>query len=1047
MTRIPLPIALLAAALLIPFAPLSAQRTTASIAGVVLDGTGGAVSEAQVSATLSSTGARREVLTDAEGRYLIARLPVGTYELRVVREGYQTVVRQGIELTVSRNALVDFDLSEGEQRFEVTVVDDAPLVDTQSHELSYLVDSRSIEELPINGRNYLDLALLQPGVQAYRNRDSGGSGSIVAKGLATSINGQSPRSNVYLLDGTLQNDFTNGPAGSGAGTSLGMETIREFRVETNAYSAEFGRSAGGQINALTKSGTNELHGSIFWFLRNDNLDARNFFDPEELPEFRRNQYGSTVGGPIVKDKTFFFFGSEVLREDLGRTIQSFTPNAQARQGLLPDPETSGLRDVGVSPGTAPYLNEYPIPNGPDVGGGIGIYTFGANQELEQDFYQGRIDHQFSSKDSFFARYTYDDAQQTLPTDYPQFPRFFVSRNQFLTLEHTRIVSPSALNTLRASFSRTNFGQDVSANTANFLEPFVPGLPSIGQIDVPGLPRFGTQTSANVNFAQNVFSFQDDFFWTLGRHAVKAGALVERYQNNLFNPTFSRGIFFFPSLEGFLRNTPIRYIGLTPESTVDRYWRSTMLGFYAQDDFRVAPRLTLNLGLRYEYMSVPTERQGRDSALPDLFSGDIQRGQVYENPTGMNFAPRIGFAYDVFGGGKTALRGGYGIFYNTNLQHQMIVTVVNPPAASRPVIGGPTLTFPNPAFGAARDRSIRPIQYDLESPYVQVWNLNVQQQLPGETVLTVGYAGSRGIHLLRNTDFNLRQPTRLDDGSYQYSAASPRLNPNFALIELKKSDGRSWYNAMILDLRKRFSGGLQLQSSYTFSRSIDTGQDSVFFSDSVSGTTTTLPELPGFEYNKGLSDFHAKHNWVTNFLWDVPFPESGPALARRIFGGWQAGGILTLQSGTPLTSMVQRNRSLSGFNATVGAGRGLDRPQLAQGFTHESAVLGEPDGWFDPNAFELQPAGRLGALGRNTFIGPNLQTFDFSLTKQIALTEDVNLQFRSEFFNLLNRANFGAPGIVAFAGTADSNPVLGAFGRVRRTVTTSRQIQFGLRLGF
>ena len=1025
--------------------PLAAQRTTASIAGAARDDSGAAIEKAKITASHTGTGTARTTLTDAEGRYLLPEMPVGTYNVRAEQDGFQTVVHEGLRLSVGQAAVIHFDLPVGEVRIEITVVADAPLVNTQTYELGYLVERRTMEELPLNGRNYLDLALLQPGVQAFRHRDSGG--SIVAHGLGLSINGQDPRSNVYLLDGTPQNDFTNGPAGSGAGTSLGLETIREFRVEANGYNAQFGRNYGGHINALTKSGTNAVHGSLYHYLRNDNFDARDFFDSRK-PDFTRNQFGGTVGGPLKHDRTFYFFGYEGLRADRGRTILTVTPDENARQGLLPDPANPGsLLDIGVDPAVQPYLDEYPLPNGRNLGGGLAEHSFLFTEELDQDFVQGRVDHHFSTEDSLFVRYTFDDAGQSLPTDFPQFPRAFVSRNQFATLEHRRVFSPRLLNTFRAGFSRTRIGQDVEANTSGPVQPFVPGLPSMGDIDVGGIPRFGPQISANVQLTQNVFSFQDDVAYTSGNHSLKFGVLFERYQDNLFNPTFSRGLFAFANLEGFLGNRPLRYIGLTPESTIDRYWRFNLLGTYVQDDFRVSRNLTLNLGLRYETATVPGELQGRNTALLNLTDPEPTVGVLYENPTKKNFAPRFGFAWDVLGNGTTALRGGYGVYFNTNNQQNLIVTVVNPPSARRPVIPGPA--FPQPDFTRS-DSSIRPIEFDLRTPYIQTWNLNLQRELPAGTLLTIGYAGSRGIHLMRNTDANTAIPERLDDGSYFFPAGGGRLNHNFSTIELKKSDGVSWYNAFVFELRKRFRHGVQVQSSYTFARSIDNTQASTFFSDSRTGTTSAMPEFPGLPYNKGLSDFHAQHNWVANFVWELPYQSMGNGVAGAIFGNWQAGGVFTVQSGNPLTPMVQRNRSRSLWAPTVGPGRGVDRPSFAPSATHQSAVTGDPNGFFNPAAFVLQPAGTLGNVARNALIGPNLRTFDFSLAKNIplsGLSETGRLQFRAEFFNLTNRTNFGAPALIAFAGTRDGESPLPSFGRVRNTVTDARQIQFGLRLSF
>ncbi|MGH9901160.1 MAG: TonB-dependent receptor domain-containing protein, partial [Pyrinomonadaceae bacterium] len=585
-------------------ATVSAQ-TTSTLTGDVKDTAGAVITDVQVTARHLETGLTRTVTSDADGRYTFPGLPVGTYEIRAVRSGFDEYKHERVTLTVNETATLDIAMQVAGVTEQILVTDDTALVNTQTPELSYLVGERAIRELPLNGRNYTDLALLQPGVVAYPHRDGG---SVVAHGLGMSVNGQDPRSNVYLLDGTPQNDFTNGPAGSAAGTALGIETIREFRVETNAYSAEFGRNSGGQINVVSKSGTNEMHGSLYWFHRNDNFDARNFFDPEEKPEFKRNQFGGSVGGPLRRDKLFFFAGYESLRENLGRTISTFVPDEQARRGILP------TGTVTVSPVVRPYLDEFPLPNGPNVGGGLASYSFGFDQQIRQHFAQGRIDYNRSTRDQFFARYTFDDADQILPTDFPQFPRTFLSRNQFFTAEYRNTFSARTLNTFRFSFGRTRIGQNVEANTTQNLQPFVAGRESLGNIDIGGVPRFGPQTSANLRLTQNVFGVEHGLVHSRGRHLIKAGALAERYQDNMVNPTFSRGIFTFNSLRDFLTNRPVRFIGLTPDSALDRYWRFTLFGLYAQDTFRAAERLTLNAGLRYEATTMPVDINGRDSAL-------------------------------------------------------------------------------------------------------------------------------------------------------------------------------------------------------------------------------------------------------------------------------------------------------------------------------------------------------------------------------------------------------------------------------------------------
>ena len=1011
-------------------------QTTAAIRGAVTDATQAVLSGAKVTVKHIETGAVRETATNANGQYFVPMLAVGAYEVRVEFAGFRPVVRRGINLAVGDTAEVNVELQVGGVENEVQVSAAAPLVNTSSAELSYLVNEKEMSELPLNGRNYTDLALLQPGVVAYPHRDGG---SVVAHGLGFSINGQDPRSNLYLLDGTPQNDFTNGPAGSAAGTVLGLETVREFRVETNSYSAEFGRNSGGQINVLTKSGTNGIHGSAYEFFRNDNLDSRNFFDPSRKPKFTRNQFGATLGGPVKKDRTFYFFGYEGLRERLGKTITSFVPDANARQGLLPDPANPGrLQNVGVAAAVRPFLDAMPLPNGAAGGDGLSTYTFGFPQPLEQSYVQGRLDHYFTPRQQVFARYTFDKADQRLPTDFPQFPRTFLSRNQFATAEHRWVATPYILNTIRGNFGRTQIGQNVEANLASQLSAFNPALNITGDIDVGGMPRFGPQSSGNLRVTQTLFGAEDAVSVTRGAHVIKAGALVERYRDNLFNPTFSMGIYTFASLTTLLQNRPARYIGLTPNGALDRYWRYTLFGFYVQDDYRVTQRLTLNIGLRYEFTTMPVDIYGRDSAILKLTDPAPVSGQLYQNPTYKNISPRFGFAWDIFGDGKTALRGGYGLYFNTNNQQNLIVTITNPPATPRVVIANPT--FPNPPFERGVGNSIRPVEWNIKNPNIHIWNVNVQRELPFDSVLTVGYAGSRGVHLWRSGDVNLATPIRQSDGSYFFPAGTPRMNPAFSTIELKRSDGNSWYSAGLFDVRKRFSRGLTLQASYTFAKNLDTTQASTFFSDSTNGTTSAMPEYPGLNYNKGPADYNARHNLVINGTYELPFH-------GRLFSGWQLSGIMNARSGSPLTVFVQNNRSRSLWAPSLSPTAGVDRPNFAPGFTAETAVLGGPDQYFDPRAFILQPAGYLGNVGRGSLVGPNLRSLDLSVAKTARIKELVNVQFRAEAFNILNRPNFGPPNLIAFAGSADNEKPFSTFGKIRSTVTSSRQIQLGLRLSF
>ena len=1018
----------------------AAAQTSATMNGRVTDSSGAMVPGAIITARHLDRSIERVAMSGADGRYVLAGLPVGTYEVRAELSGFRPVVRQGVTLTVGQALAVDFTLDVGGVAEAVSVTGDASPVNTRTGELSYLVAEQAIEQLPLNGRNYTDLAFLQPGVTPYPYRDGG---SVVAHGLGMSVNGQDPRANVYLLDGTLLNDMTNGPAGSAAGTTLGTETVREFRVETNAYGAEFGRMSGGQINVITKSGSNVLRGSAYEFHRNDALDARNYFDTGGKPPFARNQFGVTVGGPLRRDRLFYFAGYEGLRETLGKTITSAVPDAAARSGLLPDPANPGqLLNVGVHPAVAPYVNDYPMPNGAGLGDGTALHSFQFDQRIDQDFVQGRLDANLSPSAQWFARYTLDDADQRLPTDYPQFPRAFLSRNQFFTTELKQAYTTNLLGTYRVGYSRTRVGQDVEANTT--LPPFVPGRAYIGNIDVGGLQRFGTQSSVDVRFLQQVTSLQADVVWNRGRHLFRMGALAEHYRQDMVNPTFSLGTYTFANLRALLENRATSFIGLTPDAEFDRQWPFWLAGGYLQDEFRLHARVALTAGVRYEFMTMPIDTGGRDSALVNLDDREALTGRLYEDADYDNLSPRLGVAWDATGDGRTAVRGGYGLYYATNSSQNLIVTVTNPPETPRVVYQNPS--FPNPPFERAFGLSIRPVQWDVVTPAIQVWNVNLQRELGAATAITLGYAGSRGHNLLRSNDLNTAVPGVGADGRPFFAAGSPRRNTAWTTIEAKTSDGDSWYTALIVDARRRFANGWSAQASYTWSDSEDTTQASTFFSDATNGTTSAFPEfIP--DYNRGPSDFNVRHNVVANATWDLPFGRSLSGIPGALLSGWQVSAIAAYRSGYPLTVFVQNNRSRSLWQPSLGPGIGRDRPSYAPGFSAANAVTGNPERWFNPQAFVLPPAGTFGNAGRGDLEGPDLRTVDLAFVKLLRLAGDSSLELRAEVFNVFNRANFGVPSLVAFAGAADGEAVLGNFGRIRNTVTSARQWQLGARFRF
>ncbi len=494
-------------------------------------------------------------------------------------------------------------------------------------------------------------------------------------------------------------------------------------------------------------------------------------------------------------------------------------------------------------------------------------------------------------------------------------------------------------------------------------------------------------------------------------------LVDRFIDAESNPTFSLGVFRFASLAAFLRNTPASFIGLTPEGDINRRWAWTLVGGYVQDEIQVRSNLSVNAGVRVEGATVP--RDPRDVRMPDL-RGVPAAGTLFDNP-GPAVAPRFGAAWNVRGDGRTSIRGGYGLFFKTATQQDLIVTVTNPPATPRVVIASPT--FPVPPFERGGGISVRPIQVDIQYPRAHMWNVNVQQQVRDDWTIMVGYAGSRGRHLWRSSDVNVPAPLIRDDGTAFYAAGLARPNPAFSAIELKSSDGDSWYKALVVNVRRRWRAGLQLESSYTWSKAEDTTQNATFFSDSTTSVVSAMPEVvPG--HNKGLADFHAGHHWTASFIWQVPRVPAARGVAGALINGWQISGVGRLRSGHPLTVFVQGNRSRSLWSPSLGPGTGPDRPSWAPGRGPSDAVTGNPAQWFDPAAFVLPPAGTFGTVRRNELIGPDLRTLDLAAARSwrwAALGPAGRGELRLEIFNVLNRVNYGAPALVAFSGVVPVVP--------------------------
>lgn len=1022
--------------------PIQAQVTTGTISGTVRDTTGAVIPDARVTVQNTDTGASRTVESDTAGRYSAPSLGLGNYRVTVHKEGFQEEVRSGIVLTVGREAVVNFQLTVGAVTQSVEVTGEAPLLEGTTANLGALVDSRTMRELPLNGRSYDQLALLQPGVAAL----GGGAGNAFdyGSGKRFTVSGSRSYANSFLLDGADINDHANATPGGAAGTNLGVDAIREFKIMTNAVSAEYGRSTGAVISAVTSSGTNSIHGSAFEFLRNNKLDARNFFDPGPVPPFRRNQFGATVGGPIRKDKIFFFGAYEGLRQGLGTTYINFVPTVDAKQGRLPS------ATVTVNPAVKPFLALYPNPNGPEVGGGVGEFLHSPTVSASENYFMTRVDYQLTDKTSIFGRYSFDNDAISNPTNQvvggnlPGFNTRNSSRRQYSTLQMSKVFSPTLLNNVLFAYNRSFPSNDVQPSTPLGPElSFSPGLP-MGLIQVGGssgfvvlqnpLSNLGTSPFSPRSWSYNLFQWQDDVTYIKGRNSLKFGFRFERIRDNVAENSSLRGVYSFTDLTALLEGRASSFQSVPPGQNAYRGIRQSLYAVFGQDDFRLNSRVTLNLGVRWEAVSDPTAVNGLVSNIFSPTDSQFHILDHYLEVSKKNIEPRLGVAWQLNSKGTSVLRSGFGIFHDQILPQVYAINVAKlPPFYS-------VLTAQNPSFpdGSRQLRQTGAVtiltdDFTLQSPTKIRYNVSFQQQLWGKNALELAYIGSESYHVVGYRAVNLTQSV-VRNGQRFFPAGAPRINPNFGAITSYGTDAIANYNGFQAVL-KRSSGGLQYEISYTFSKAID------LLSSIATGDTQREPQVyinpQDLRRNRGRASFDVRHSLLLNGTYLLPF-KTGQRTLDGIFAGWEVSALGTFQAGQPFTARVGFNRSNSGDNQNP------DRPNLVPGHSNNPR-LGSPNKYFDANAFSLPDPGTFGNLGRNTLIGPGISSLDLSLQKNFVLMEPLHAQFRAEFFNIANHANFGLPAAqVLFTASGARNA---AAGKILDTATSSRQIQFGLKFRF
>jgi hypothetical protein len=1029
-------------------APVAAQVVGAILTGSATDPSGAAVPNAQITIRNLATGIVTEITSNDAGIYSVPNLLPGEYEVSARAPGLTPKQRTRLTLTVGEKQVLNLEMQVASAAETVNVSAESSLVELGSASMSQVVDGQTARELPLNGRDWTQLATLEPGITAIRTQpDANGLNNRGNRGFGgqLTISGARPQQNNYRLDGISINDYANSSPGSTAGLSLGAESIAEFSVVSSNYSASYGLTSGGVVNAMTRAGTNGFHGSAYEFLRNDAMDARGFFDGAKLP-FRRNQFGAAAGAPIVKNKTFFFVNFEGLRQSLTTTTIDSVPTLAARSGQL----VSGT--VKVDPQAQRYLGLWAAPNGA-ASGDAAIYTFAGKAVLPENFGTVRIDHTISASDSLHGTYLIDSGSTTQPDAANVVSNRNETRRQVAAIEETHVFGPSLVNTARFGVNRVVAATLNTAPGANPLgsDPslgIVPGLYA-PVIQVTGFTNLlgGLNGTSFGNYWFTTCQFYDDAFWTIGKHSLKFGFFTERIDSNFRLAANPDGVFKFNSFSDFLTNKPaslqFQYGILTPRGA-----RQSIYGGYLEDDYRVAHNLTLNLGVRYEPSSVPSEVNGKFANLRTLGSSEIYTGgPLFNNPTLHNLEPRVGLAWDPFGSGKTSVRAGFGMFDALPLTYQFNLAEVSA-APFQSVASSSTLpqgSFPNGALSLVQQGTgLRTtyIEFDPSRNYVMQWNASVQRQFGGSFTVMLGYVGSRGVHnAMRTTDANGVIPAFTPNGLVWPCAATiangvcskpgggTRFNPTYGQIDAQVWNGSSAYNGLLFTAQRRMAKGLELRTSFTWSRSLDTGSSVGSggpFSNSVSGQFLFSPI-------RGLSDFNVSRTLVASGTWEIPFAKTKP------WGGWQLGSIVNVSDGLPFSALIsgdalgQANQSLYDVP---------DRLNLAG--CQNPVNAGNPMHYINLSCFAFpNPSTRFGDAGRNNLVGPGVITADLSVSKTFTLSERLRLQLRAEAFNAANRANFAAPLTNNKLFDTKGVPVNFA-GQITTLQTNPRQLQMALK---
>jgi hypothetical protein len=1039
---------------------IDAQLVGGTIAGEVVDPGNAQLDQAKVLIRNQDTGSERSLTTSNGGAFSAPSIPVGVYTITVTRDGFAPLKRTGISLQVGQSIHLHLTLALGDLQQAVTVTDTPPSVDTSTLQSEGLVNERQVKELPLNGRSFDQLLELNPATVSYTTQRSGGVGtSNSSVGNMYSVSGRRPQDNLFLLNGIEYTgaSLINVTPGGTSGQLLGVEAVREFNVVSDTYGANYGKRTGAQVSIITASGTNQLHGSLYEFLRNSALDARNYFDPVQIPAFQRNDFGAALGGPLKPNKLFVFGNYEGYRQHLGLSDVTFVPDDAARASAVASVQ--------------PLLTLWPVGT-IELGSGVAEAFSNPPQQVREDFGTTRVDANISQKDLFFAVYTIDDSDATTPSANPYSSIYERLREQVLSAQEQHVFSPNLLNTARIGYSRAAFYFNSIVGSSDSSIPGWVANGPVGAIVISGstasngasqITLAGANTGSNNTTVRSLITVDDHVYWTRGRHQVEAGVWLQRLQSNDFLAQNQYGQASFSTLAAFEQGTVSKYT-IVPAPT-ELGWRSLFAAGFIEDAWKATNRFEIRAGLRVESSNGWNEAQGRASNY------DFTNGVINSVPTVGNSAlsdnrakflpePRVGVAWDVFGNSKTAFKASFGM-------HRALLDTLDY-RLDQTAPYNTTLSFSNTTVsdlpqlsnGSASGGLVSPsnVQRDIQTPTVISWTARLEQEIAPLTTLGLAYVGSHGYHQILSEDQNTPEavvcgaadcPGALSPGTVYYPTTT-LANPSLANTTSWVSQGVSNYNGLEVDVRHQLSHGFQLRGVYTWSKNLDDGSA---WNTSVSSNTPAFVSFPGNpKLDYGLAATNIAHAAAINGTWELPFGPGRAFLAhasrpaQELADGWSLSGIVTLQSGFPFSPQL-------GYNPTGnGDSRNPARPQLNPDF-HGSLYPNAVQQWFDPAAFIAPAPGTFGNTSRDWLIGPGLKDADLSVSKNILIRERLRTQFRVEYFNVLNHANFTTPNAVVFStGPTPAKPstteVLSpTAGIITATATTSRQLQFGLKILF